>query len=40
MKEANDALDLFEYKPLCPFDSDNKLTVKITAMPLNGKGTG
>lgn len=33
---VNAALDLFEYKPQCPFDSDNTLSVKITAYPPEG----
>lgn len=40
MISVNEALELFEYKPICPFDTDNQLTVKITATPENGKGTG
>ena len=32
----NSALDLFEYKPQCPFDTDNTLKVKITAYPPEG----
>ena len=32
-ESINQALDLFEYKPLCPFDVDNNLNVKITASP-------
>eukprot|EP00347_Sterkiella_histriomuscorum_P022128 403331584 len=34
--DVNAALDLFEYKPACPFDTDNSLNVKITAYPKNG----
>ncbi|CDW91272.1 UNKNOWN [Stylonychia lemnae] len=38
---VNEALDLFEYKPLCPFDLDNTLSVRITAYPVNGQsGSG
>lgn len=33
---ANKALDLFEYKPLCPFDVDNTLNVQITGSPSQG----
>jgi hypothetical protein len=36
---VNQALDLFEYKPLCPFDVDNTLNVRITASPAEGSST-
>jgi len=36
---VNRALDLFEYRPLCPFDSDNTLTAAITASPNDGSST-
>lgn len=37
---VNRGLQMFEYKPTCPFDAKNQLTVNITATPDNGKGTG
>ena len=40
MDSANNGLDLFEYKPNCPFDIDNELTVEIKASPITGTGTG
>jgi hypothetical protein len=33
LEGVNQAMDLFEYRPLCPFDVDNTLSVKITAGP-------
>ena len=38
-ESVNRALDLFEYKPLCPFDVDNTMNVKITASPAEGSST-
>jgi len=39
LDDVNDALDNFEYKPLCPFTSDNQLTVDITAYNYDYYGT-
>ncbi len=39
LDDINSALDSFEYNPLCPFDTDNTLTVTITATNYNYMGT-
>ena len=36
MAGVNKGLELFEYKPTCFSDSDNMLTVVISAQTLNG----
>jgi len=36
---VNRALDLFEYKPVCPFDADNTLNVQVTASSSEGSST-
>jgi hypothetical protein len=37
---VNLALTLFQYKPTCPFDTTNMLTLLITAAPVTGQGSG
>jgi len=38
--QVNDALNLFEYKPICPFNTDNEFKVLITAVVEGGAGSG
>jgi len=36
---VNKGLEMFQYKPKCPFDQTNELSIKIFATPMNGIAT-